>query len=71
MRLAELIELGFDLSERSKGSRSVEVACSCCQALVINGRPNHEQSCPNEKHECAGCGGIIPRRERYCADCSY
>jgi hypothetical protein len=60
--------LGFDLSARS--GKYVRVRCSQCEALVINGVATHEHRCPNAKHECNGCGNVIPMNQRYCEDCS-
>lgn len=45
------------------------VYCSQCQAMRINTILTHENGCPNEKYECHGCGNIIPRNQKYCADC--
>ena len=65
--LAVLQARGFDRSYRS--GKYVEVQCSQCEAIVINGVPCHESSCPNEVHECHGCNTLIPARQRYCAEC--
>ena len=35
-------------------SRSWEVRCSCCEALVINGVPTHETGCPNARRDDDG-----------------
>jgi hypothetical protein len=69
MNLATLRLLGFDLSSHVSFTKQFHVACSECDALVINGHPSHENRCPNAKHECAGCNTIIPTTQRYCADC--
>ena len=45
-------------------------SCDQCQAMRINTVLTHETGCPNAKHECAGCGEIIPRNQKYCADCT-
>lgn len=42
--------LGFDLSTAEPFSKAVNVRCSQCQALCINGVPTHETGCPNQKH---------------------
>lgn len=68
MTTKELIERGFDDSRpnSSKGSR---VACSQCEATVINGLAIHEFGCPNTKHECKGCNALVMRGVTYCEDC--
>lgn len=69
MNVAERLEaLGFDLSKPAPDG-SWQVACSCCEALAINGLPCHETGCPNSKHECRGCDALIPMNQRYCGDC--
>jgi hypothetical protein len=41
---------GFDLTKRVPGDRSmVNVKCSQCEALSINGVPTHERGCPNAR----------------------
>lgn len=73
MTLNRLLNLGFDLSalgrEESPGIFTVDVGCSCCDALCINSTPTHERGCPNAVHECNGCNELIPMNQRYCADC--
>ena len=73
MTLNRLASRGFDRSaishEESPGDFIVNVGCSCCEALVINGTPTHERGCPNAVHECSGCNELIPLRQRYCSDC--
>lgn len=39
---------GFDRSQYNRDSRTYRVACSQCQAMVINGVAVHERGCPNE-----------------------
>ena len=39
---------GFDMSY-SKDIDSINIACSQCQALVINGLATHEHGCPNAR----------------------
>ena len=66
--------LGFDLSHAiNRGTfaaRQFKIACSQCEALVINGTATHERGCPHAKHECNGCNAIIPAKQRYCEDCA-
>lgn len=62
-----LLALGFDVTV--PGEDSARPRCSQCAALVINGVPCHELTCPNAKFECAGCNTLVPRGVRYCADC--
>lgn len=45
--LYSLRSRGFDRSTVRPFTRSAYVACSQCQALVINGHPTHEGGCPN------------------------
>lgn len=68
-RLDALIARGFDDSY-SKDTISINVVCSQCDAMVINGTACHETGCPNTRHECKGCNKQIPIRQRYCADCA-
>jgi hypothetical protein len=71
MKLETLNALGFDRSANTFGRPNlISVACSRCQALVINGIPAHEHGCPNAVHECNGCNALIPMRQRYCEDCA-
>lgn len=60
-----LIESGFDKTTNHR------VACSRCEAMVINGIPTHEIGCPNTKHECKGCGALVLRGVTYCVDCQF
>jgi hypothetical protein len=46
-------ELGFNLSSYNFSSDYYRVACSQCQALVINGVPCHETDCANDPHRRA------------------
>jgi hypothetical protein len=48
MRIQQLRANGFDRSRRT-GTREYKVACSQCEALVVNGVPCHELRCPNIK----------------------
>lgn len=41
--------LGFDLTSKANWTGQRRVACSQCQALVINNVPTHERGCPNDK----------------------
>jgi hypothetical protein len=69
--LETLHGLGFDASSNTFGRPTLfSVACSSCQATVINGVPCHETGCQNEMHECRGCNTLIPARQRYCEDCA-
>jgi hypothetical protein len=70
MSLSTLRALGFDASKHVPFTGTYSVRCSCCNALVINGRPAHEHGCPHARHECNGCNALIPVRQRYCADCA-
>ena len=45
----ELRRQGFDLSEYDKHIGHWRVRCSQCEAMVINGVPCHEASCPHIK----------------------
>lgn len=72
--LPGILAQGFDRSSYGAipgpGQRTpVHVACSQCQASVINGHPCHETGCPNTVHECKGCGNPVERRGQYCGDC--
>lgn len=68
--LDSLHALGFDRSSHVFGlPKRFAVACSQCEALVINGTPTHETGCPNAVHECHGCNAMIPMRQKYCAEC--
>lgn len=60
MNLAELRRRGFDESSHIPFTTRYRVKCSCCDALVINGHPCHENRCPNQAGECSGCGDIMP-----------
>ena len=63
-RKKHLKSLGFDLSTKSRAK------CSQCEAMAVNGTPIHESGCPNEKHECRGCGALIGPGQNYCKDCA-
>lgn len=43
--LEKLKWYGFDKSSRE--GTSVDISCSQCEVLVINGVPCHERGCPN------------------------
>ena len=60
--LASLRARGFDRSRVVPFERGVHVACSQCEALVINGIACHEHGCPNTPHYCPECGGLDPDR---------
>lgn len=71
MKLETLHALGFDASAHTFGRKNLlSVACSQCDALVINGTPTHEHGCPHAMHECNGCNELIPMNQRYCESCS-
>lgn len=61
--------LGFDRTVRSRPGL-LDVACSRCDALVINNMPTHERGCPNATKECSGCNARVPMNGLYCGDCS-
>jgi len=68
-RLEQLEAQGFDRCSQTRGY-AVRVACSQCEALVINGHASHERGCPNRVHECKGCYSPVPRAGLYCEDCT-
>ncbi len=68
MTLTNLLDRGFDQSYECGGGW--HVACSACEAKVVNGVACHEHRCPNAKHECRDCGALIPVRHRYCEECA-
>ena len=69
-RLARLHERGFDGSAYTFGHRNlISVACTQCQALVINGTATHEHGCANARHECKGCNELVPMNTSYCNEC--
>jgi hypothetical protein len=65
------VGLGFDLSTHKPFTKYIRIACSQCQALMINSVPTHETGCPNETKECKGCYNRIPVSSIYvyCEDC--
>lgn len=67
--VSQLEALGFDLTTDS-GEGTLDVKCSKCEALVINGVPCHETGCPNQMHECAECNTLIPKRQYLCESCA-
>ena len=68
MRLSELHAMGFD--ESVKSGRYIDLKCSCCRPVAVNGYPLHERGCPNDRHECNGCNALTPVNQRYCEDCA-
>ena len=50
-RVQQLRDLGFDLSEYLRSEGTWYVACSQCQALVINGHACHETGCSNQQRK--------------------
>lgn len=59
MTLQDLHRHGFDRSSAVFGIPTrLAVACSQCEALVINGIPTHERGCPHEGYRCDECGGF-------------
>ncbi len=69
-QLASLKARGFDRSTKRAFETFAHVACSQCEALVINGVACHETGCLNATHECKGCNERIPMRQTWCADCA-
>lgn len=67
-RLHSLRAQGFDQSYRVRTGQ-YRVACSQCEALVINGMACHETGCSHDRHECAGCNALIPINQHWCHDC--
>ena len=61
-KTADLKARGFDLSHPTPFVRGVKVACSQCEALVINGHASHERGCPNIVPVCRECGSLDPER---------
>ncbi len=70
-QLAMLEAQGFDTSTptRTYSGHGARVACSQCQAAVINGVACHEHGCPHQTYECKGCGNTVARRGAYCEEC--
>jgi hypothetical protein len=68
--LRQLRALGFTESQHIPFTRQYRVRCVSCEALVINGVPTHELSCPSAMHECRGCNELIPVRQRWCEGCA-
>lgn len=71
MNKAQLSTLGFDDSTWTRSGKFLRVACSACEAVVINGTPCHEYGCSHDVQECKGCNELIPRwnSNKYCKDC--
>ena len=70
MKLADLRARGFDAAYHIPFTGQYHVACSACEALVINGTPTHEQGCPHATQECRGCTARVPVGVRFCRDCA-
>lgn len=69
-RLEAILRQGFDRSTHTFGRPNlISVACSQCQACVINGVACHETGCLNTVYECLGCNAEVSRRGTYCEDC--
>lgn len=68
-KIEEFRRHGFDKTTNILFTRRYRVACSCCEALVINGMATHETGCPNARRECDGCGDLIANNRRYCDSC--
>lgn len=71
-RVQEIEALGFDRTTYDGDAGAIRVACSKCEALVINGVPCHERGCVNATRECRGCTNRIPalRFRQFCEECS-
>lgn len=67
--VASLKARGFDQSRAIPFQRGAAVACSQCEALVINGVACHERGCPNQPGECQECGGLTEHGRRLCESC--
>lgn len=67
--LKRLRSSGFDTSYHIPFTNQFRVKCSQCEAAAINGVACHEHSCPNQTHECMGCGNTVQYKGSYCADC--
>ena|SRR3990167_2479766 len=67
-QLATLRQQGFDASYPVPFTRTYQVRCSCCEALVLNGLASHETGCPHQVYECKGCNTTLSYRG-YCEDC--
>ena len=68
--LDRLEALGFDKSSNRSGwPNLLDVGCSQCNSLVINGVAAHELGCPNKTYECKGCNNPVSRRGAYCEGC--
>ncbi len=66
MTCEQLISLGFD--ETTKSDKRIQLRCSQCNAVFINGVACHETTCPNQKFECKGCDTILDY-QGYCSEC--
>ena len=54
--IQQLRSQGFDLSEYRPTTQTLDVRCSQCEALVINGMPTHEAGCIHIQYDI-----VIPR----------
>lgn len=75
MTLEQLHELGFDNSRETEPDmhmkRGVQVGCSQCEVMVINGTPCHETGCVNQTHNCIECDAPVKgRMKSLCDDCA-
>jgi hypothetical protein len=76
--VSQLEALGFDLTTDT-GEGTLNIRCSRCEALAINGVPCHESGCPNQVHtyRCFECGCDVhmkgrphPLKTLLCEDCA-
>ena len=42
---------------------AVQLGCSQCSALAVNGIATHEHGCPNQLHACRECGDVAAGRK--------
>lgn len=72
MNVSQLHDQGFDNSTEGEAGE-INVACSQCAALVINGTACHEHRCPNTPCECQECGSVHRTQgaARECCDDSW
>jgi hypothetical protein len=71
-RLESLLMDGFDRSHveyDDDDAPFIDVECSQCDALCVNGTPCHETGCPNTVFECRGCNARMARAGSYCRAC--
>ena len=50
-QLQALIDAGLDRSRPDEEDGTIDVRCSQCEALVINGTATHERGCPNAQRK--------------------